>query len=667
MPSVRKARRISDILPDSSSSSESDLDEDDFVLHTSSDDDDNDDENPFDEDDDDDDSLGNSIVHDDILDAMDTQPVALSKETCNLETNNSNQNTCPDSLAQPLDPNNRSDMAVREKSAQSLTIKTKIPKKSKSEASISKSSLQLKRTKSTDQQQKKNSPNKKSKSSEKCTSTAMNIEKKSNNETANTTQSQSKPKKRKAKTHVTSSTNINLLRQDNFEKTSITSSITASSKSLSSQLPSQSQDTYIVVGDDSISQNLTKAVSPEPKNQQLKSPTSSIKSSKSITTSTKRRRVSTSPSSKPALEAVTPTPKSTSKAQMDNIVHHKTPNTKKSSKIMNELENVVPVTPSTTPKELKSKVNKAKSAKAKKEAKSHKPVTATTTIPPPCSTKAQPKNKKSKTKASQTPSNEKKHNKNDSSKKNPPETQTQTVAKNKKEQQKPVPKAPPKKKKRNLQDQVLHEMLMSGKPYNLKTLSQSTKIPDQALHSILLSLLDKQLVFQREFSSKSRVKILYWANQDSQAKDALKAKATTEEIEEVKHKLVELSKFHRHIGGQLQTVKAHPTNLELDRQIEMAEKGILDFHKAKSAICQRIDERKNSKNVKLRDMSPKSLKSKINKFRLLWKKRKELCMDFADKIAEAMEKKLKDAIKVLDIETDEAEGVKMPLKYIIDS
>ena len=46
-----------------------------------------------------------------------------------------------------------------------------------------------------------------------------------------------------------------------------------------------------------------------------------------------------------------------------------------------------------------------------------------------------------------------------------------------------------------------------------------------------------------------------------------------------------------------------------------------------------------------------------------WKKRKEQCMDFVDHVADGMEKKRKDVIKVLDIDTDEMNGVALPPKY----
>ncbi|KAL3912354.1 MAG: hypothetical protein SGILL_006916 [Bacillariaceae sp.] len=49
-----------------------------------------------------------------------------------------------------------------------------------------------------------------------------------------------------------------------------------------------------------------------------------------------------------------------------------------------------------------------------------------------------------------------------------------------------------------------------------------------------------------------------------------------------------------------------------------------------------------------------------------WKNRKTKCMDFCENLADGMEKKVKDIVKLLEIETDEMEGiVKLPSKYAL--
>merc|ERR1712151_240099 len=67
------------------------------------------------------------------------------------------------------------------------------------------------------------------------------------------------------------------------------------------------------------------------------------------------------------------------------------------------------------------------------------------------------------------------------------------------------------------------------------------------------------------------------------------------------------------------------------------------------------------------ETNPNNVKKTINYYRTEWKQRKEKCMDFLDNLCDAMEKKLKDVFKILDIERDEDLNVKIPPKYVIES
>ena len=57
---------------------------------------------------------------------------------------------------------------------------------------------------------------------------------------------------------------------------------------------------------------------------------------------------------------------------------------------------------------------------------------------------------------------------------------------------------------------------------------------------------------------------------------------------------------------------------------------------------------------------------RINYMRGEWKKRKEKCGDFIDQLADAMEKKPKDVMKTLELESDESCDAVLPPKYDID-
>ena len=75
---------------------------------------------------------------------------------------------------------------------------------------------------------------------------------------------------------------------------------------------------------------------------------------------------------------------------------------------------------------------------------------------------------------------------------------------------------------------------------------------------------------------------------------------------------------------------------------------------------------KNKANRKT-PTSPRSLKILINAMRDEWKSRKEKCMDFCDQLADGLEKKVKDVVKLLDLETDEIAKVTIPPKHVIES
>jgi hypothetical protein len=46
-----------------------------------------------------------------------------------------------------------------------------------------------------------------------------------------------------------------------------------------------------------------------------------------------------------------------------------------------------------------------------------------------------------------------------------------------------------------------------------------------------------------------------------------------------------------------------------------------------------------------------------------WKDRKTKCRDFVDQLADGLEKPIKAVVKLLELETDEMEGVTVPPKY----
>ena len=238
---------------------------------------------------------------------------------------------------------------------------------------------------------------------------------------------------------------------------------------------------------------------------------------------------------------------------------------------------------------------------------------------------------------------------------------------------KAVPK--PKKKKMTFMNQVLLHMMTTMKPYTLKGLAGELQSTDVALSHLMLSLLDKKIVYCKEFGKKVK-REMYWVDLEKankaiygtdipSASDMEKAKLELKAALEDEAKHVEVMK----------QMKSQLTNEELTLRLEEEERNVADLtskiQEAKDRISGKVKvvEKPKLANRFSRFAPPpqkpktkKQLNKEINNLRNEWKNRKEKCMDFVYNLSDAMEKKPKDVLKILDIETDEAQGVKIPPK-----
>lgn len=248
-------------------------------------------------------------------------------------------------------------------------------------------------------------------------------------------------------------------------------------------------------------------------------------------------------------------------------------------------------------------------------------------------------------------------------------------------------KAVPPKKKKTFQDQVLLHMLICMKPFTLKSLASELRTTDIALHHLMLSLVDKGIVRQKEFGNKVK-KELYWVDIESATKqvygnelpscmDMENAKAELQQILQEESKHLEIMK----------RMEMELSNEELSIKIQQEETSLANLkervQQAKDRISEQNSQSSKTSNLLVGGMNalgkhrplasktkPKTrnqLKKEINRMRNEWKARKEKCTDFIDNLSDAMEKKPKDVVKLLDIETDEMLGVKIPPKQNLES
>jgi hypothetical protein len=241
----------------------------------------------------------------------------------------------------------------------------------------------------------------------------------------------------------------------------------------------------------------------------------------------------------------------------------------------------------------------------------------------------------------------------------------------------------PKKKKLTFQKQVLSHLLTSLKPFTLKILAADLKTTDTALHHLMLSLLDKQVVRRKEVGNKIK-KEMYWVDIEKASKEFYGTTVSNEsdrmqvdaELKQCLQKEQELRKIlsdfsselsNEELSTQLQRLEEEVTQLQT-RAREVKDR-IANASKASSQSngnSRLIAGMKQNKNPTKKPLAKNQLKKNINSMRLEWKSRKEKCVDFVENFADAVEKKPKDIYKLLEVETDEMYGVKIPPKQSLD-
>ena len=229
-----------------------------------------------------------------------------------------------------------------------------------------------------------------------------------------------------------------------------------------------------------------------------------------------------------------------------------------------------------------------------------------------------------------------------------------------------------KKKKRSFTDRLLIHMFLSGRPHSVKELAKFMDSNETSISFTFLALLDKQWVVKKEFTSKGgRVKELFWANQRCKSHElqGILNFASARDVQAAKSELVGLEREGENMEKVISQLTTGPTNAELNEQLSSLEEDVKDLNSKVAAAKSRIQAARQTatggKKGGLQN-NQKRLKQNVNKMRDLWKKRRDTCMDFVDLVADGMEKRNKDVIQMLEIATDEMEGVKLPPKHVIE-
>jgi len=287
------------------------------------------------------------------------------------------------------------------------------------------------------------------------------------------------------------------------------------------------------------------------------------------------------------------------------------------------------------------------------------------------------------------------------------------------------------KKKETFDFQVLSHIMASMKPFNLKTLAFELRTTEIALNNLMLSHLDKGSIVKKEFTGGKRTKEMYWPNLEKahacleKMRNEPRSGSHPEIVDEntLRTARFEFDRLASKLAGtqrEISVIESEKSLPDIERALKEEEELMANlrtkvcdmknsvssnsikttvargvgqavglkvgsgnlssrFSQGRSALLSKnrnyggINKIMHSSSSSL-SSSSRQLKIRINSMRDEWKQRKDLCTDFIDNLSDAMEKRTKDILKLLDVETDEialgennkSTKVKIPPKHVIE-
>jgi predicted transcriptional regulator len=227
-----------------------------------------------------------------------------------------------------------------------------------------------------------------------------------------------------------------------------------------------------------------------------------------------------------------------------------------------------------------------------------------------------------------------------------------------------------KKKRMTFEDKLVQFMLNALKPFSLSTLAEGMKTTEQVINFSLLTLLDKGVVSKKDFTSKSgRIKTLYWANHGVKAKELSSTMRELVPPELIQAALAENMNLRAHLDSvhaAFASISQAPSGEQLTQLVEQRKQDLQVLRQTVADTSSRIQQSSTNRS-KQQSHCPRRCKLRINHMRNEWKTRKEKCNDFVDQLADGMEKKPNNIVKLLELETDESVGVTLPKLHVMDA
>mmetsp|Transcript_39255 Transcript_39255/g.50706 ORF Transcript_39255/g.50706 Transcript_39255/m.50706 type:complete len:422 (-) Transcript_39255:222-1487(-) len=198
---------------------------------------------------------------------------------------------------------------------------------------------------------------------------------------------------------------------------------------------------------------------------------------------------------------------------------------------------------------------------------------------------------------------------------------------------------------------ILHVMYKKNRPGNVSTIENFTghKIPKGVVQQVLEDFAKSGELKMKDNNGKNKI---YWFNQDHFRSKGLNVSKILKDIDENKEKLGEYEDEEQGLIKALRKLESEPSDEDLENKI-------IELTERKKELELQVDTLKANAII-LTPIEKELMKKKFTTYRDAWVKRKRQCSDAVGDIADAMEKKQKDAENIIGIETDEGSNVMLP-------
>eukprot|EP01041_Mallomonas_annulata_P008887 gene8887-18400_t len=214
-----------------------------------------------------------------------------------------------------------------------------------------------------------------------------------------------------------------------------------------------------------------------------------------------------------------------------------------------------------------------------------------------------------------------------------------------------ITKGPPVSTEASAKKLIMQYMTLQNRPYSVIQIFDNLhgRIPKPTVQRVMDVLSSATGGLKVKEYGKAKI---YYLDQDNLSSDHTASDLANldSEIRTLKGRLDELQQQEATLQERSKTLLDEPTDTDLDKAIEETQRRVEQYRQRVSAI--------SSGNT-----DPKALENAVaayNVYRKAWKERKDRCSDLAGTVADSTNKRVRDVMGEMGLETDEDEGVTLP-------